>query len=112
MQRRARGPFTAHKSRIGSGQGIRRARYLSARLIGSGRARRFLAALEAQLAEASTAARRAQYSALASPALAVSLDGFAGGRGGGWRAAHGLVGARSFAEQELRAVAAQVQAAF
>jgi len=57
-------------------------------------------------------ARRAQYSALASPALAVSLDGFAGGRGGGWRAAHGLVGARSFAEQELRAVAAQVQAAF
>jgi len=40
------------------------------------------------------------------------MDGFGGGRGGGWRAARGLVGARSFAEQELRAVAAQVQAAF
>ncbi|KAK9845465.1 hypothetical protein WJX81_007167 [Elliptochloris bilobata] len=75
----------------------------------------FLSALEAQLAEASTSARRAEYAALASPALAVSLEGFADGRGGAWRACHGLVGARSFAEQELRAVAAQVaqvQAAF
>lgn len=65
-----------------------------------------------QLAEASSGARRAEYAALASPALAVSLEGFSDGRGGAWRACHGLVGAASFAEQELRAVAAQVQAAF
>lgn len=74
--------------------------------------RRFLGAFEAQLAEGSTRLRRMQYSALVSPAMAVSLEGFADGRGGAWRACHGLVGSRGFGEQELHTVAAQVQAAF
>ena len=63
---------------------------------------RLLEAAEAQLAEAATWELRDVYSALTNPALTVSLEGFAGGRGCQWRHANGLVGTRTFGESELQ----------
>ncbi|BDA44397.1 probable phosphoinositide phosphatase SAC1 at N-terminal half [Coccomyxa sp. Obi] len=66
---------------------------------------------EAQLQEAAAGQLRSTYCNLTNPALTVSLEGFADGKGSEWRHAFGLVGARTFGEKELQKLAFNQQAA-
>ena len=64
-----------------------------------------LEAAEMQLHEAAGEQLRDAYTALTSPALTVSLEGFAQGPGSSWRHANGLIGAKTFGEKELQRLA-------
>lgn len=72
---------------------------------------RLLEVAEAQLQEAAAGQLRSTYCNLTNPALTVSLEGFADGKGSEWRHAFGLVGARTFGEKELQKLAFNQQAA-
>ena len=64
-----------------------------------------LEAAETQLHDSAREHLRNEYAALTSPALTISLEGFAQGPGSSWRHANGLVGAKTFGEQELQRLA-------
>lgn len=64
-----------------------------------------LEAAEMQLSDTAGEHLRDAYTALTSPALTVSLDGFTGGAGSQWRHANGLVGAKTFGEKALQRLA-------
>jgi hypothetical protein len=72
---------------------------------------RLLEVAEAQLQEAAAGQLRSTYSNLTNPALTVSLEGFADGKGSAWRHSFGLVGTRTFGEKELQKLALNQQAA-
>lgn len=67
--------------------------------------RSLLEAAEMQLHDSAGEHLRDAYAALTSPALTISLEGFAQGLGSSWRHANGLVGAKTFGEQELQRLA-------
>ncbi|CAL5218518.1 g205 [Coccomyxa viridis] len=64
-----------------------------------------LEAAETQLHDSAGDQLRDAYTALTSPALTISLEGFAQGPGSSWRHANGLVGAKTFGEKELQRLA-------
>ncbi|KAK9915535.1 hypothetical protein WJX75_000406 [Coccomyxa subellipsoidea] len=72
---------------------------------------KLLEVAEAQLQEAAAGQLRSTYSNLTNPALTVSLEGFADGKGSAWRHSFGLVGTRTFGEKELQKLALNQQAA-
>ena len=67
--------------------------------------RSLLEAAETQLHDSAGDQLRDAYTALTSPALTISLEGFAQGPGSSWRHANGLVGAKTFGEKELQRLA-------
>ncbi len=64
-----------------------------------------LEAAEQQLHDSVGEHLRDAYTALTSPALTISLEGFAQGPGSDWRHANGLVGAKTFGEKALERLA-------
>lgn len=72
---------------------------------------RLLEVAETQLQETAAGQLRSTYCNLTNPALTISLEGFADGKGSEWRHAFGLVGARTFGEKELQKLAFNQQAA-
>ena len=55
-----------------------------------------------QLHDAAGEHLRDAYTALTSPALTISLEGFTRGPGSEWRHANGLIGAKTFGEKALQ----------